>query len=81
MPSRVFDEISGQVHFDAPAGIKDPTIKKKACASSDGANDSIDWKKGIFAAAKTSGGIKDYYIELDFDSTKASVPYVKNLQV
>jgi sugar phosphate isomerase/epimerase len=56
----------------------DPTIKKTCPIGS--ANDSIDWKK-VFAAAKTSGGIKDYYIELDIDSTKASVPYVKSLQV
>ncbi len=57
----------------------DPKTIKKTCPVG-GPNDSIDWKK-VFAAAKTSGGIKDYYIELDFDSTKASVPYVKNLQV
>jgi sugar phosphate isomerase/epimerase len=56
----------------------DATAKKTCAIGSE--NDTIDWKK-VFAAAKTSGGIKDYYIELDFDSTKASVPYLKNLQV
>jgi sugar phosphate isomerase/epimerase len=40
---------------------------------------SLDWKK-IFTAAKT-GGIKNYFVEMDFPLMKASVPYLKNLQV
>jgi hypothetical protein len=41
--------------------------------------DSLDWKK-IFTAAKT-GGIKNYFVEMNLDQMKASVPYLKNLQV
>jgi sugar phosphate isomerase/epimerase len=40
---------------------------------------SLDWKK-IFTAAKTAG-IKNYYVELSLDMLKASVPYLRNLQV
>ena len=41
--------------------------------------DSLDWKK-IFTAAKT-GGIKNYFVEMNFDLMKASVPYLRSLQV
>jgi sugar phosphate isomerase/epimerase len=41
--------------------------------------DSLDWKK-IFAAAKT-GGIKNYFVEMNLDMMKASVPYLHSLQV
>jgi sugar phosphate isomerase/epimerase len=41
--------------------------------------DSLDWKK-IFVAAKT-GGIKNYFVEMNLDLMKASVPYLRNLQV
>ena len=41
--------------------------------------DSLDWKK-IFTAAKT-GGIKNYFVEMDLDKMKASVPYLRKLQV
>jgi sugar phosphate isomerase/epimerase len=41
--------------------------------------DSLDWKK-IFTAAKT-GGLKNYFVEMNFDFMKASVPYLKQLQV
>ena len=41
--------------------------------------DSLDWKK-IFAAAKT-GGIKNYFVEMNLDMMKASVPFLQNLQV
>ena len=40
---------------------------------------SLDWKK-IFTAAKT-GGVKNYYVEQNLDMMKASVPYLRNLQV
>jgi len=40
--------------------------------------DSLDWKK-IFAAAKT-GGIKNYFLEMDLEMMKASVPYLRALQ-
>jgi len=41
--------------------------------------DSLDWKK-IFTAAKT-GGIKNYFVEMNLDMMKASIPYLKGLQV
>ncbi len=40
---------------------------------------SIDWSK-TFAAAKI-GGIKNYFVEMDLDLMKASVPYLRRLQV
>jgi sugar phosphate isomerase/epimerase len=40
---------------------------------------TLDWKK-IFTAAKT-GGIKNYFVEMDLPLMKASVPYLRNLQV
>jgi sugar phosphate isomerase/epimerase len=41
--------------------------------------DSLDWKK-IFSAAKV-GGIKNYFVEMNLDMMKASVPYLHSLQV
>lgn len=41
--------------------------------------DSLDWKK-IFAAAKV-GGIKNYFVEMNLDLMKASVPYLRSLKV
>jgi sugar phosphate isomerase/epimerase len=41
--------------------------------------DTLDWKK-IFTAAKT-GGIKNYFVEMDLEMMKASVPYLRQLQV
>ena len=41
--------------------------------------DTLDWKK-IFAAAKT-GGIKNYFVEMNLEIMKASVPYLRNLRV
>ena len=41
--------------------------------------DTLDWKK-IFTAAKT-GGIKNYFVEMNVDMMKASVPYLRNLEV
>jgi len=40
---------------------------------------ALDWKK-IFTAAKT-GGIKNYFVEMNLDLMKASVPYLRDLQV
>jgi sugar phosphate isomerase/epimerase len=39
----------------------------------------LDWKK-IFSAAKV-GGIKNYFVEMNLDFMKASVPYLRQLQV
>jgi len=41
--------------------------------------DPLDWKK-VFSAAKT-GGIKNYYVEMDLPLMKASVPYLRKLEV
>ncbi len=41
--------------------------------------DTLDWK-GIFAAAKT-GGIKNYFVEMKLEMMRASVPYLRDLQV
>lgn len=40
---------------------------------------TLDWKR-IFTAAKT-GGIKNYFVEMDLPMMKASVPYLRKLQV
>ena len=40
---------------------------------------TLDWKK-IFAAAKT-GGIRNYFVEMDLPLMKASVPYLRRLRV
>jgi sugar phosphate isomerase/epimerase len=40
---------------------------------------TLDWKK-IFSAART-GGIKNYFVEMNLDMMKASVPYLRNLKV
>ena len=39
--------------------------------------DSLDWPK-IFAAAKT-GGVKNYFVEQNWDLTVQSVAYLKTL--
>jgi sugar phosphate isomerase/epimerase len=41
--------------------------------------DTLDWKK-IFTAAKT-GGIKNYFVEMNLEMMKASIPYLHALQV
>ena len=41
--------------------------------------DTLDWKK-IFMAAKT-GGIKNYFVEMNLEFMKTSVPYLRDLQV
>ncbi len=40
---------------------------------------TLDWKK-IFTAAKT-GGLKNYFVEMNLDLMRASVPYLRKLQV
>jgi sugar phosphate isomerase/epimerase len=41
--------------------------------------DTLDWKK-IFTAAKTAG-VKNYFVEMNLEMMKASVPYLRSLQV
>jgi sugar phosphate isomerase/epimerase len=41
--------------------------------------DTLNWKQ-IFTAAKT-GGIKNYFVEMSLDMMRASVPYLRKLQV
>jgi sugar phosphate isomerase/epimerase len=52
-----------------------PATKEEAAVG----QGSIDWKK-TFAAAKV-GGIKNYFVENDLPLMKASVPYLRSLQV
>jgi sugar phosphate isomerase/epimerase len=40
---------------------------------------TLNWKR-IFTAAKT-GGIKNYFVEMNLDLMKASVPYLRDLKV
>jgi hypothetical protein len=40
---------------------------------------TLDWMK-IFAAAKT-GGLKNYFVEMNLDLMKASVPFLRQPQV
>ncbi len=40
---------------------------------------TLDWHR-IFDAAKI-GGIKNYYVEMDLEKMRASVPYLRSLQV
>jgi sugar phosphate isomerase/epimerase len=41
--------------------------------------DSLDWKK-IFNAARTAG-VESYFVEMNLDLMKASVPYLRNLEI
>jgi sugar phosphate isomerase/epimerase len=41
--------------------------------------DTLDWKK-IFTAAKT-GGIQNYFVEMNLEMMRASVPYLHDLKV
>jgi sugar phosphate isomerase/epimerase len=41
--------------------------------------DTLDWKK-IFTAAKTAG-VRSYFVEMNLEMMKASVPYLRSLQV
>ena len=41
--------------------------------------DTLDWKK-IFTAAKT-GGVKNYFVEMNLDLMRASVPFLRSVQV
>src|SRR5690349_6075239 len=49
---------------------------KKIVAVEEG---TLDWKN-IFAAAKV-GGVKNYFVEMDLEKMRASVPYLRKLQV
>jgi sugar phosphate isomerase/epimerase len=40
---------------------------------------TLDWKK-IFTAAKT-GGIQNYFVEMNLELMRASVPYLRDLKV
>jgi len=41
--------------------------------------DTLDWRK-IFTTAKAAG-VKNYFVEMDLPLMKASVPYLRQLQV
>ena len=51
-------------------------VTKKTMAVGQG---TLDWMK-IFTAAKT-GGLKNYFVEMNLDLMKASVPFLRQLQV
>jgi sugar phosphate isomerase/epimerase len=51
-----------------------PTEKKQVAVG----QGVVDWKK-LFAAAKT-GGVKNYFVELNMDQLKASYPYLHELK-
>lgn len=42
-------------------------------------HDTLDWKK-IFSSAKT-GGIKNYFVEMNLDMMRESVPYLRTLKL
>ncbi len=50
-----------------------PTEKKQVAVG----QGVIDWKQ-LFAAAKT-GGVRNYFVEMNLDLMRASVPYLKKL--
>ena len=52
-----------------------PTEKKQVAVG----QGVVDWKK-LFIAAK-SGGVKNYFVEMNMDALKASVPYLHDLKV
>ena len=52
------------------------SVTKKTMAVGQG---TLDWTK-IFTAAKT-GGLKNYFVEMNLDLMKASVPFLRQLQV
>ncbi len=56
--------------------LSDWTAERKMVAIGAG---GIDWKK-LFAAAK-AGGIKNYFVEMDWDLMQTSVPYLRKLKV
>jgi sugar phosphate isomerase/epimerase len=39
----------------------------------------VDWNK-VFAAAKKAG-VKNYYVEMDKEAMRASVPFLKELKI
>jgi len=49
---------------------------KKIVAVGEG---TLNWKN-IFTAAKV-GGVKNYFVEMDLEKMRASVPYLRKLQV
>ena len=52
------------------------SVTKKTMAVGQG---TLDWTK-IFTAAKT-GGLKNYFVEMNLELMKASVPFLRQLQV
>jgi sugar phosphate isomerase/epimerase len=56
--------------------LSDLSTERKAVSIGAG---TIDWKK-LFASAK-AGGVKNYFVEMDWDLMQASVPYLRKLKV
>jgi sugar phosphate isomerase/epimerase len=61
------------VYLNAP----EPSRGARGIAGVAVGKDSLDWSK-IFAAAKT-GGVKNYFVEQNWDLTVQSVAYLKTL--
>ena len=56
--------------------LQDWSPEKKTAPVGQGA---VDWKK-VFTAAK-KGGVKNYFVEMEMNAMKASVPYLHSLKV
>ncbi len=56
--------------------LADQTAEKRQAPVGKGA---IDWKK-VFAAMKT-GGMRNYYVEMNMDALKESIPFLRGLTV
>ena len=55
--------------------LSDWSAERKAVPIGTG---TIDWKK-YFVAAK-AGGVKNYFVEMDWDLMQSSVPYLRELK-
>src|ERR1700722_17022219 len=73
-PAEYFMKYPGRFFSMHVQGWSAPTKKIVAVGQ-----DSLDWKK-IFTAAKT-GGVQNYFVEMNLDLMKASVPYLRSLEV
>src|ERR1043166_3578227 len=72
--SDVHEEVSRPVHF-APSQDWSPHAQKEVAIGPG----CVDWNK-LLTAAKT-GGIQNYFVEMNLDLLKASYPYLHTLKV
>ena len=64
--------VDGECKLRRPVALKTKKILAVGKAT-------LDWKS-IFTAAKV-GGVKNYFVEMDLEKMRASVPYLRKLQV